>query len=84
MYSMPHRGLFDRGFHRVGEAMDYGVQLVYWGSPLPHAPVTDGILSKTERSNQLRNAYLSGVPVTTLAEQFAISTQQVHQILSDN
>jgi hypothetical protein len=61
MHSMPHRGLFVRGFHRVPEAMGYGIQLVYWGSPLPHEPITDGILSKTERNNQLCDAYLSGI-----------------------
>jgi hypothetical protein len=61
MHSMPHRGLFVRGFHRVPAAMDYGIRLVYCGSPLPQAPVTDGILSKAERHNQLLNAYLTAL-----------------------
>jgi hypothetical protein len=80
LYSMPHRGLFGRGFRashsgeaRVDEAVDYGLRLVYWGSSLPHMPVKDGILSKMERNNQLPNAYLNDVPVPTLPEQFAIS-----------
>ncbi|MBN2472745.1 MAG: hypothetical protein JXN59_18625, partial [Anaerolineae bacterium] len=63
---VPHRGLFDRGFHRVPEAVDYGLRLVYWGSPLPQTPVTDGILSKIERNDQLRDADLNGIFVTTL------------------
>jgi hypothetical protein len=64
--------------------MDYGIRVVYWGSPLPHAPVTDGILSKTERNNQLQKAYLNSVPVTILTEQFGISPQRIYQILSED
>jgi hypothetical protein len=84
MYSMPHRGLFGRGFHRVGEAMEYGIRLIYWGSPLPQTPVTDGILSKAERNNQLQTKYHNGVSVSVLAEQFDISPQHAYQILRDN
>ena len=72
MYSMPHRGLFVRGFRAshsgeagIGKAMDYGIRLVYWSSPLPQTPVTDGILSKAERNNQVRNTYQNGVSVAT-------------------
>jgi hypothetical protein len=54
---VPHRGLFGRGFHRVDEAMEYGIRLVYWGSSLPHMPVNDGILSKAERNSQLPTDY---------------------------
>ena len=63
--------------------MDYGIGLVYWGSPLPYAPVTDGILSKTDRNNQLHADYLSGIAVPALAERFEISPQRVYQILRD-
>ena len=55
------RGLLTRGFHRIAEAIDYGIWLVYLGSPPPYAPVTDGILSKTDRNNQLQSEYLSGI-----------------------
>ena len=64
--------------------MDYGIGLVYLGSPLPQAPVTDGILSKIDRNNQLHSEYLSGVAVPALAERFTISPQRVYQILRDN
>jgi Mor family transcriptional regulator len=51
---------------------------------LPQSPVTDGILSKTERSNQLRKAYQNGGSVIGLSDQFEISPQRIYQILRDN
>ena len=76
MCSVPHR----TGY--VGEAAEHGVGVVYWPSgPLPESPVTDAILSKTERNLQLQSDHLSGVAISSLAECFTISPQCVYQTL---
>jgi len=78
---MPHRGLHTRGFHHVEDALDYGIQVVYWGCILPDTPVWDGTIEQTARNTRIRNAHAAGASLSELAQQYQISPQRVHQIL---
>ncbi|MFC1959914.1 recombinase family protein [Chloroflexota bacterium] len=81
---VPHRGLWNRGFHRARCAMDYGLRLVYWGRRVPESPVTDSSVQQVERNTLIRVAYTDGISVSELMRQHRISRSRVYQILQNN
>lgn len=63
---MPHR-LWNRGFHHTGNALDYGIRLVYWGIPLPSFPISGSTAQLLQRNMRIREAYADGITVPDLA-----------------
>ncbi len=82
---MLHRGLWNRGFHSVDDAFDYGVRgVVHWGTRLAERPVSDGVMPQHGQNARIRSAYRLGAAVPDLVREFQISSQRVYQILREN
>ena len=54
---------------------------LYAGSPLPLQPVSEKHLSKSERNAHICERYSLGETLETLAKEFNLSPQRIHEIL---
>lgn len=55
----------------------------YRGFLIPTKPITTESRPKSERNDAIKRAYQDGIPISTIAKNFGISVQRVHQILQD-
>jgi hypothetical protein len=62
-------------------AVEWLLERLYEGLPLSEKPVTDKHISRQERNRIICHRYAEGDTLETIAQDFGISMQRVHQII---
>ena len=94
---MPPRGLDDRPFplilsrsERIQLLLDnieftdwYLQEKLYWQHEVVNYTQYDPLGIKSKRDAQITSMYQDGISLTTIASQFGLSPQRVHQIIRE-